>query len=68
MVPVNSVGELRVAVIIHGNAIATLPSETFAIARFHPERIRDGFAKTLGRFYLLSESPSVRCRARQPPY
>ena len=36
-----------------GNAIATLTSETYAIACFQPERVRDGFAKTLGRFYLL---------------
>ena len=68
MVPVSSAGKLRIPMIIHGNATATLPSETFAIARFQPERVRDGFAKTLGRFYLLPRSPSLRCRARQPPY
>jgi hypothetical protein len=68
MMPVSSVCELRIPTIIHGNATATLPSETFAIARFQPERVRDGFAKTLGRFYLLPKSPSLRYRARPPPY
>lgn len=43
---------------LNGNATATLPSESYAIACFQPERVRDGFAKPLGRFSLLRKSPS----------
>ena len=52
---------------LNGNATATLPSESYAIAYFQPERVRDGFAKPLGRFSLLRKSPS-RAIARDHPH
>ena len=53
---------------LNGNAIATLTSENCAIACFQPERVRDGFAKTLWRFYLYRSVRRCACGARQPPF
>ena len=59
-------GQAEWSVLIHGNATATLPSETYAIACFQPEWVRVGFAKTLGRFYLL-QSPRLCAVAHDNP-